>query len=382
MTSLTSTGLVRSLEEVLSSSQINGGLRPFSPALDSLAMDAPLLKRSNRTDSTIDQVAKLAGVSRATVSRVMNGSAHVSPERVKAVQRAIKELNFTPNSTARRLAGGKSGLIALLIEESSEEFFTNSFWGEVVKGFSETIREAGMHPLMLIQPKSGTEESLFATLQAGQMDGLAIFGWHKPVKVLEKLLDPKMAVVFGGDFGGSKKYPCVDVDNVRGGYLATQHLIESGCTKILVITGDLTLQSARDRLSGYEKAISEAGLKIDEKLIVHGDYTQIKAESIVRQVLRSKRKFDGIFAANDLSAVGAIEMLLQHGVSVPEQVKVIGFDDSPVATNGVLPVTSIRQPIKELGIEVALSLLEILNGGQVGDKLLGVKLIKRKSTAR
>ena len=382
MTSQASTGLVRSFEEMLGSSHLYGGLRIISPALDSLAMVAPLLKRSNRTDSTIDQVAKLAGVSRATVSRVMNGSAHVSPERVKAVQRAIKELNFTPNSTARRLAGGRSGLIALLIEESSEEFFTNSFWGEVVGGFSQTIRDAGMHPLVLIQPKSGTEESLFATLQAGQMDGLAIFGWHKPVKVLEKLLDPKMAVVFGGDFGGSKKYPCVDVDNVRGGYLATQHLIESGCTKILVITGDLTLQSARDRLSGYEKALSEAGLKIDEKLIVHGDYTQIKAESIVRQVLRSKRRFDGIFAANDLSAVGAIEMLLQHGVSIPEQVKVIGFDDSPVATNGVLPVTSIRQPIKELGIEVALSLLEILNGGQVSDKLLGVKLIKRKSTAR
>lgn len=382
MTSQISTGLVRSFEEMLGSSHLYGGLRIISPALDSLAMVAPLLKRSNRTDSTIDQVAKLAGVSRATVSRVMNGSAHVSPERVKAVQRAIKELNFTPNSTARRLAGGRSGLIALLIEESSEEFFTNSFWGEVVGGFSQTIRDAGMHPLVLIQPKSGTEESLFATLQAGQMDGLAIFGWHKPVKVLEKLLDPKMAVVFGGDFGGSKKYPCVDVDNVRGGYLATQHLIESGCTKILVITGDLTLQSARDRLSGYEKALSEAGLKIDEKLIVHGDYTQIKAESIVRQVLRSKRRFDGIFAANDLSAVGAIEMLLQHGVSIPEQVKVIGFDDSPVATNGVLPVTSIRQPIKELGIEVALSLLEILNGGQVSDKLLGVKLIKRKSTAR
>ena len=351
-------------------------------ALDSCVMTRLPAKSSSHTDSTIDQVADLAGVSRATVSRVINGSAHVSPERVKAVQRAIRKLNFTPNTTARRLAGGRSGLIALLIEESSEEFFTNSFWGEVVRGFSETIREAGMHPLMLIQPKSGTEESLFATLQAGQMDGLAIFGWHKPVKVLEKLLDPKMAVVFGGDFGGSKKYPCVDVDNVRGGYLATQHLIESGCTKILVITGDLTLQSARDRLSGYEKAVSEAGLKIDEKLIVHGDYTQIKAESIVRQVLRSKRKFDGIFAANDLSAVGAIEMLLQHGVSVPEQVKVIGFDDSPVAMNGVLPVTSIRQPTKELGIEVALSLLEILNGGQVGDKLLGVKLIKRKSTAR
>jgi DNA-binding LacI/PurR family transcriptional regulator len=98
-------------------------------------------------------------------------------------------------------------------------------------------------------------------------------------------------------------------------------------------------------------------------------------------VLKSKKKFDGVFAANDLSAVGAIQMLSQQGISVPEQVKVVGFDDSPVATNGNLPLTSIRQPIKELGIEVALSLLEILNGGQVGDKLLGVTLIKRKSTA-
>ena len=166
-------------------------------ALDSCVMTRLPAKSSSHTDSTIDQVADLAGVSRATVSRVINGSAHVSPERVKAVQRAIRKLNFTPNTTARRLAGGRSGLIALLIEESSEEFFTNSFWGEVVRGFSETIREAGMHPLMLIQPKSGTEESLFATLQAGQMDGLAIFGWHKPVKVLEKLLDPKMAVGSG-----------------------------------------------------------------------------------------------------------------------------------------------------------------------------------------
>lgn len=337
-------------------------------------------KSPTRAESTIDQVAELAGVSRATVSRVINGSAKVSPGRVKAVQRVIAELNFTPNTTARRLAGGRSGLIALLIEESNEEFFTNSFWGEVVRGFSETISAAGMHPLMLIQPKSGTEESLLATLQAGQMDGLAIFGWHKPVKVLEKLLNPKMAVVFGGNFGGSKKYPCVDVDNSWGGYLATRHLIEAGCTEILTITGDLTLQSGRDRLRGYEKALNEAGLRIDQKLILQGDYTQVQAESVVQDVLRSKKKFDGIFAANDLSAVGAIQMLSKQGISVPERVKVVGFDDSPVATTGMLSVTSIRQPIRELGIEVALSLLELLNGGQVEDKLLEVKLIKREST--
>ena len=330
---------------------------------------------------TIDLVARAAGVSRATVSRVMNGSAKVSPEREKAVKKAIAKYNFTPNATARRLAGGRSGLIALLMEESSEEFFLNPFWGQVVQGFSTAITEAGLHPLLLIRPKSGTEDSLFATLQAGQMDGLAIFSWHRPVKSFEKMLDPKMAIVFGGDLGGSKKYPFVDVDNVKGGFLATRHLIDSGCKNIVTITGDLKLQSGRDRLDGYEQALKSAGLKISDDLIIHGDYTQSKAEELTRRLLKNKTKFDGVFAANDLSAVGVISVLLQNGISVPGKVKVVGFDDSPVASRNQPSITTIRQPIRELGAEVAASLLALLDGKEVEDKMLDVKLIKRESTS-
>lgn len=330
---------------------------------------------------TIDLIAKAAGVSRATVSRVMNGSAKVSPERVKAVKKAITKYNFTPNATARRLAGGRSGLIALLMEESSEEFFLNPFWGQVVQGFSSTITDAGLHPLLLIRPKSGTEDSLFSTLQAGQMDGLAIFSWHRPVKSFEKMLDPKMAVVFGGDLGGSKKFPFVDVDNVKGGFLATKHLIESGCKNIVTITGDLKLQSGRDRLDGYEQALKSEGVKIKDDLVIHGDYTQSKAEDLTRRLLKNKTKFDGVFAANDLSAVGVVNVLLQSGVSVPSDVKVVGFDDSPVASRNQPSITTIRQPIRELGAEVAASLLAILGGEEVEDKMLDVKLIKRESSA-
>ena len=330
---------------------------------------------------TIDLVAKAAGVSRATVSRVMNGTAKVSPEREKAVKKAIAKYNFTPNATARRLAGGRSGLIALLMEESSEEFFLNPFWGQVVQGFSSAIADAGLHPLLLIRPKSGTEDSLFATLQAGQMDGLAIFSWHRPVKSFEKMLDPKLAVVFGGDLGGSKKYPFVDVDNVKGGVIATKHLIESGCKNIVTITGDLKLQSGRDRLDGYEKAITAAGLKVQDQFVIHGDYTQSKAEELTRRLLKSKVKFDGVFAANDLSAVGVVNVLLQNGISVPGKVKVVGFDDSPVASRNQPSITTVRQPIRELGAEVAASLLAILDGKEVEDKMLDVKLIKRESSA-
>lgn len=334
-----------------------------------------------RAEVTIDQVARAAKVSPATVSRVLNGTAKVSPEKERAVRKAIARFHFTPNSTARRLAGGRSGLIALLMEESGEEFFLNPFWGQVVQGFSAAISDAGLHPLILIRPKSGTEDSLFSTLRAGQIDGLAIFSWHRPLKSFEKMLDPKIAVVFGGDLGGSKKYPYVDVDNVKGGYLATKHLIDSGCKNIVTITGDLKLQSGRDRLYGYEKAMRSAGFELNDDLIIHGDYTQSKTETLIRQLIKRKIKFDGVFAGNDLSAVGVINVLLQNGISVPGKVKVVGFDDSPVASRNEPSLTTIRQPIRELGAQVAQSLLAILDGQEVHDKVLDVKLIKRQSSA-
>lgn len=336
---------------------------------------------SSRVEVTIDQVARAAKVSPATVSRVLNGTAKVSPDKERAVRKAVARFHFTPNATARRLAGGRTGLIALLMEESNEEFFLNPFWGQVVQGFSSAITDAGLHPLILIRPKRATEDSLFSTLRAGQMDGLAIFSWHRPLRSFERMLDPKMAVVFGGDLGGSKKYPFVDVDNVKGGYLATKHLIDSGCKNIVTITGDLKLQSGRDRLEGYEKAMTASGLKMNEELIIHGDYTQSKAEELIRQLIKKKVKFDGVFAGNDLSAMGAINVLLQNGVQVPGKVKVVGFDDSPVASRNQPSITTIKQPIRELGAQVAQSLLSILNGQEVEDKILDVKLVKRQSSA-
>ena len=339
------------------------------------------MKRLTRQETaTITSIARESNVSIATVSRVLTGSAKVSQEKQEIVRRVISRHNFRPNASARRLAGGRSGLIALLMEESSQEFFLNPFWGQVVQGFSSTITDAGLHPLLLIRPKSGTEDSLFSTLQAGQMDGLAIFSWHRPLRSFEKMLDPKMAVVFGGNLGSSKKFPFVDVDNVKGGFLATKHLIESGCKNIVTITGDLKLQSGRDRLEGYEKAISASGIKLNEQLIIHGDYTQSKAEELMRQLLKKKVSFDGVFAGNDLSAMGAINVLLQSGISVPAKVKVVGFDDSPIASRNQPSITTIKQPMRELGAQVAQSLLLLLNGEDVEDKVLDVKLIKRQSS--
>ena len=337
-------------------------------------------KPSIDNDVNIDAIAKAANVSPSTVSRVLNGSAKVSSEREAAVRKAIAKFNYTPNASARHLAGGRSGLIALLMEESNEEFFYNPFWSQVVQGFSTTISNAGALPLLLVRPRSGTENSVFSTLLKGKIDALAVLSWHASTTNIAKNLDPKIPTIVVGDFGKSINSSHVDVDNVKGGVLATEHLIAAGCKNILVLTGDLKLQSGRDRLEGYKKAMVKGGFKVREELILQGDYTSATARDLTIGALKKGVKFDGIFAANDLSAISAMEVLKDQGIDVPEQIKIVGFDDSPIASGSSPSITTIRQPIRELGSEVALSLLAILDGEEVADKLLDVELIVREST--
>lgn len=337
-------------------------------------------KPASDNDVNIDAIAKAAKVSPATVSRVLNGTVKVSVAREEAVRKAISKFNYTPNASARHLAGGRSGLIALLMEESNEEFFYNPFWSQVVQGFSTTISNAGSLPLLLVRPRSGTENSVFATLLKGKIDALAVLSWHASATNIAKNLDPKIPTIVVGDFGKSINSSHVDVDNVKGGRLATEHLIASGCKNILTLTGDLKLQSGRDRLEGYKRALTNAGYKVSEEMIVQGDFTSLTARELINKALKKKIKFDGIFAANDLSAVSAMEVLQENGLNIPKEVKIVGFDDSPIASSCNPPLTTVRQPIRELGAEVALSLLAILDGEKVADKLLDVELIVREST--
>ena len=335
---------------------------------------------SSDTDVNIDAIAKEANVSPATVSRVLNGTVKVSAAREKAVRKAIAKFNYTPNASARHLAGGRSGLIALLMEESNEEFFYNPFWSQVVQGFSTTISNAGALPLLLVRPRSGTDNSVFATLLKGKIDALAVLSWHAATTDLAKNLDPKIPTIVVGDFGNSINSSRVDVDNVKGGFLATEHLISRGCKNILALTGDLKLQSGRDRLDGYKKSLTDAGYKVREEMILQGDYTGATARELITKALKKGIQFDGVFAANDLSAISAMDVLRENAIKVPEQVKIVGFDDSPIASSSNPSITTIRQPIRELGAEVALSLLAILDGEEVADKLLDVELIVREST--
>jgi len=335
---------------------------------------------ANNRPSTLDLVASAAGVSRATVSRVVNGNDNVSPETRDLVQKHLKRLDYQPNILARKLAGGKGNLIALVLEESSEEFFMNPFWRSVVEGFMQVCQMNKRNPMLFFHSKEESDQELINLLIEARVDGIAIFGWHRDIRILDQKIPENMAVVFGGNQGASKRFSFVGVDNFKGGKLATQHLIKKGCNRILHLTGSLDVLSARERVDGYKDALSEAGIKYDPKLIVEGDYTALTAHKVMKKVLKSKANFDGIFAANDLSAAAAIEEIQFAGMKVPREIKVIGYDGSMIAESHVPSISTVAQSPQLLGQKVAEKLMRSLSGEKLENEEIEVKLIARESS--
>lgn len=335
---------------------------------------------ANNRPSTLDLVASAAGVSRATVSRVVNGNDNVSPETRDLVQKHLTRLDYQPNILARKLAGGKGNLIALVLEESSEEFFMNPFWRSVVEGFMQVCQMNKRNPMLFFHSKEESDQELINLLIEARVDGIAIFGWHRDIRILDQKIPENMAVVFGGNQGASKRFSFVGVDNFKGGKLATQHLIKKGCKRILHLTGSLDVLSARERVDGYKDALSEAGIKYDPKLIVEGDYTALTAHKVMKKVLKSKANFDGIFAANDLSAAAAIEEIQFAGMKVPREIKVIGYDGSMIAESHVPSISTVAQSPQLLGQKVAEKLMRSLSGEKLENEEIEVKLIARESS--
>ena len=328
---------------------------------------------------TIQDIADAAKVSKATVSRVINGTAPVNEKTKQRVLKIIEKFNFQPNASARQLAGGKNPSIALVMEESVDQFFSNPFWKSVVHGFITQATEFKRHPILFVQPKDEKETELIDTLKGANFQSVAVFGWHRDIQNLEKLAPKNMQIVFGGRQGESKRFTYIGVDNVLGGEMATNHLIDVGCKNILIITGDLSVVSAQERLTGYKKALAKAKIKFDQKNVLIGDYTQLSASKAMQERIQKKVNFDGIFACSDLMAFGAIAELKKIGVRVPAEVKVIGFDDSELAQLHSPALTTIAQPAFLLGKKVALQLISA-EAARVGNIVLPLELVVREST--
>lgn len=314
---------------------------------------------SVRPPATIEEVALVAGVSRSTVSRVVNGSTSVSPEALAAVQQAIQSLAYVPNRAARSLASRQTHAIALVVPEDTTRFFGDPFFASIVSGINSRISRSD-YVLNLFIASDDPGDKTTSYLLGGNADGAIVVSHHTSDTYIDRI-GTAVPVVYGGRPARERVSDhYVDVDNVSGGRKATQYLIERGHRDIATITGPLDMPAGVDRLAGHREALAAAGFAPGRA--EDGDFTAVGGAAAMRRILDQGPAPDAIFVASDLMARGAISVLSDRGIRVPQDIAIIGFDDSPAASSGAPGLTTIRQPSLQQGELMAHTLLELLAG--------------------
>ncbi|MET1006261.1 MAG: LacI family DNA-binding transcriptional regulator [Propionibacteriaceae bacterium] len=327
---------------------------------------------------TLEMVAAEAGVSRSTVSRVVNNSPKVRPDVVSSVNAAIARLNYSPNRAARSLASRQTYAIALMVPEDTTRFFGDPYFASIVKGITNEL-ESSDYVLNLLVASSDPNRKTRRYLRGGNVDGAFVVSHHAGDQDLIEL-NQTMPVVFGGrpavpDLGDGYY---VDVDNIAGGRQATEYLLSRGYRRIGTITGPTDMPAAIDRLKGWRSVMQEHSLPDDA--VVHGAFTSFSGATAMRELLDRHPDLEAVFVASDLMARGALATLADRGISVPGEVAVIGYDDSSAATSGELKLTTISQPSEEMGSRMATLLLEILAGHEPDHAVvLSTSLVVRDS---
>jgi DNA-binding LacI/PurR family transcriptional regulator len=315
---------------------------------------------SGRGFPTLEMVAAQAGVSRSTVSRVVNGSPKVRPDVVNTVNATIERLNYVPNRAARSLASRQTYAIALLVPEETTRFFGDPYFAAVVDGITAHL-EPTEYILNLLVASSDPSRKTRRYLRSGSVDGALVASHHASDQDLTEL-NAVVPMVFGGRPAapGLSGSTYVDVDNLDGSRQAARYLIGRGARRIATITGPPDMPAAIDRLAGWRQVMAEAGLPYDA--VVEGDFTGPGAAAAMRTLLERHPDIDAVFVANDLMARGALGVLAAYGRSVPSDVAVIGFDDSPAAVSAEPALSTIRQPSRTMGQKMAEMLLDRLAG--------------------
>ena len=327
---------------------------------------------------TIYDVARLAGVSTATVSRSLNGTGQIAPATRAAIDAAVEQLGYRPNTIARSLVTKSTQTIALLLPD-----ITNPFYATLVSGIQQRALEAGY--TMLLCTTEGDperEEQYLSLLRAKQVDGALVDGLVLPPDRVARFVADGFPIVCLDRDVDSASVPLVQVDNRLGAELATEHLLSLGHTRVAHVAGAPELGISEERIAGYRKALADAGIEPDPALVVVGSFTVEGGYEAARSLLADSST-TAIFAANDLSAIGVINAIVESGRRVPADVSVVGFDDLRLSAYTTPPLTTIHQPALEIAERAMSLLLDLSNGREVRQlrHLLEPALVVRGSTA-
>lgn len=321
-------------------------------------------ERAAREKATIVDVAEAAGVSYATVSRVVNNKSNVAPETRDRVLAMMQELGYQANLHARRLVGGRSNVIGVLVHGLASQYLSEIFGG------IQDVLSATDFDLMLYTTHRRTSDALRSVdmLSGGLAEGLLIVLPHHPERYVSTLRERSYPYILIDHKGASKDDVSVVAANWQGGFDAVHYLIQLGHRRIAIITGNMEMDSASDRLEGYRAALQRSGIPIDPSLIYQGDYHETAGMEGLLALLSLPNPPTAIFASNDIMALGALEAARTRNIAVPGQVSIVGFDDIPMASMSYPRLTTVRQPLAEMGRVATRMLLRRLNwAGQNGE---------------
>ncbi|MFF5973848.1 LacI family DNA-binding transcriptional regulator [Streptomyces sp. NPDC012769] len=324
-----------------------------------------MAESSTGSRPTLEAVAARAGVSRATVSRVVNGGAGVREPLVEKVRRAVEELGYVPNHAARTLVTRRNGAVAVIIAEPEFRIFSDPFFEQQVRGISRELAAHDSQLVLLWVEGAEDHERIARYLGGGHVDGALAFSLHNDGELAALIGRARIPTVFGGrsSAGRDVAVPYVDCDNRGGARAAVRHLVSLGRRRVAHIAGPRDLMAALDRIDGYRDVLPDA----DPALVVEGDFTEASGARAMAELLDRCPDVDGVFASNDLMASGVLRTLRERGIRVPEDVAVVGFDDMPSVVRDTEPaLTTVHQDIEGMGRLMVRLLMRVLDEG--GDR--------------
>ena len=328
---------------------------------------------------TIIEIAKQSGVSRSTVSRVINDDPNVNSTTRQRVRSVMQKLNFQPNAAARGLAAGKTRILGLVIPMGVASLFSDPYFPQLIQGISTACNQHDYSTMLWLAEPEYERRTIQQIVSAGMIDGVIIASALTDDAVIEAVHARKIPFVLVGRHPIHSDIAYVDVDNRMSSRDAVLHLLRLGYKRVATIAGPLNMIGGMDRIAGYKEALKGRGLASDPKLIAEGDFTEESGYVAMQQLLPQSP--DAVFVASDTMALGALRALREAGKRVPEDIAMVGYDDMPFAARTDPPLTTVRQPIHRAGFVAAETLMDLINEPDSAPRrvILPTELVIRES---
>ncbi len=325
-------------------------------------------------------IARMAGVSAATVSRALNGSELINAETRKRITELARSLNYSINQGAKNLRLGDNRTIGVVIPygHSTRQHISDPFFLGMLGSLADALTDRG-YDMLLSRVDSDRLYDLAALYDTGRAKGIIVIGQWGHHDQLNELAMRRVPMVVWGAQLPKQMYVTVGSDNLSGGFQATEHLLKRGRRRIAFI-GDIAMPESALRFEGYRNALASFGIADDPALHIHSPFTPMEAQAAVRAFLRLGNSIDGLFAASDLIAINAIGVLKENNLSVPADVSVVGYDDIDQAAHSFPPLTTVRQPIDIAGEFIVNSLLQLLDGEAAASQLIPTSIVVRETS--